>query len=260
MPETLKIFQLMQYSLLLAARSDDYFERALGPIHLLKYAYLADMDYARFNDGKTFSGIDWIFHHFGPWSVVAFTHIDDALTPIGAMKKTFQSDFGDKDCVRWSMEYDEQLFSDLGKELPIEVKHSLQKNVRHFQNDTTLLLHYVYATPPMLNAAPEEVLDFSMMVAKEPEKRSEYIPYLVRLSKDNRQKLKQGMNELRKRYGGEAIRAKTQPEYELGRMDAVFKGGVQWLDALAGNTFPKAKVAVRFSDEVWKSKARSGDA
>ena len=253
-----ELHRLMQYALLLAAQGDEYPEQLLGPIHLLKYAYLADMDYAIFNEGRIYSGVTWKFHHFGPWSAEAFMQIDEALAPIGAIKKTFQSDYGDKDCIRWKAEFDGTLLSDLSRELPIEVKQSLQKNVRRFQNDTTLLLHYVYATPPMLNAAPEETLDFKVMVASRLEKQFEYIPFLVRISKDNRKKLKQGMDELRKRFQKNATQPYRDVENILGREDAIYDSGVHWLDSLAGIAFPQTNVTVRFSDDVWKSKARSG--
>ena len=50
---------LLQYALLVAGEEDEYIDRQLGPIHLIKYVYLADLAYARHNEGKTFTGIDW---------------------------------------------------------------------------------------------------------------------------------------------------------------------------------------------------------
>ena len=50
-----KIQQIMQYALLIAAQGDDYHERELSPLHLIKYVYLADMEYARYNEGETFT-------------------------------------------------------------------------------------------------------------------------------------------------------------------------------------------------------------
>ena len=37
---------ILQYALLLAGQEDDFFDRQLGPIHLLKYCYLADLIHA----------------------------------------------------------------------------------------------------------------------------------------------------------------------------------------------------------------------
>jgi len=53
-----KIRQIMQYALLVAGQNDDPYERQLGPIHLVKYVYLADMEYAEYHEGQTFTGID----------------------------------------------------------------------------------------------------------------------------------------------------------------------------------------------------------
>jgi len=250
----------MQYALFLAAQGDDLYERALGPIHLLKYTYLADMDYARFNEGRTYSGIDWKFHHFGPWSLEAFQEIDAALEIIEATKNMFPSTFGDKDCVRWNVEFDQYKFADLKSELPLEVKQSLQKNVHRFRNDTTLLLHYVYATPPMLNAAPEELMDFRVMVPAPPEVREEFTPYLVRLTGKKRKQLKQGMDVLRERFMAEAGKTTIRQDSISGKLDDVYMEGIQWLDNLAGTSFPEGGGSVHFTDDIWKSKARSGDA
>lgn len=81
-----KVWQVLQYALFVAGRSDDRFDRELGPIHLIKYVYLVDLDYAKFNNGQTFTGVDWVFHHFGPWSVDVFQQLDDALAEVGAKK------------------------------------------------------------------------------------------------------------------------------------------------------------------------------
>ena len=41
-----KIDLLIQCAILIAGREDDYLDRQLGPIHLIKYVYLADLAYA----------------------------------------------------------------------------------------------------------------------------------------------------------------------------------------------------------------------
>jgi hypothetical protein len=41
-----KIDLLIQYTLLVAGQEDEYLDRQLGPIHLIKYVYLADLVYA----------------------------------------------------------------------------------------------------------------------------------------------------------------------------------------------------------------------
>ena len=55
-----KVDLVLQYALLLAGQEDDYFDRQLGPIHLIKYVYLADFAFARRNRGETYTGVDWV--------------------------------------------------------------------------------------------------------------------------------------------------------------------------------------------------------
>ena len=41
-----RVDKIIQYSLLIAGDEDDFSDRQLGPIHLIKYVYLADLDFA----------------------------------------------------------------------------------------------------------------------------------------------------------------------------------------------------------------------
>ena len=55
MMKSSKIDLLIQYAILIAGQEDEYLDRQLGPIHLIKYVYLADLAYAERNCGKTFT-------------------------------------------------------------------------------------------------------------------------------------------------------------------------------------------------------------
>ena len=260
MPDIEKIRNILQYALLAAGQNDDPFERQLGAIHLIKYVYLADMEYAKFNEGQTYTGLDWKFHHFGPWSVAAFQQIEDAMQLIGAEKRTFHSNYGSEDCVRWKISSDEKTFNQLGKGLPMAVRHAVPNYVGKYRDDTTSLLHFVYATRPMLRAAPGEYLDFQVMPEPAKEKREEFTPYLARISNKKRKKLKAGMNELRERFQQKLAEQKeTFSATDNGKADAVFEAGVKWLDGLSGEPFPEDETTVHFSDDVWKSEFRMGD-
>ena len=70
-----RLDRLFQYALAIAAQADDFQQRDLGPIHLLKYAYLGDLAHAQRHEGATFTGAVWQFHNFGPWSGEAFSRI-----------------------------------------------------------------------------------------------------------------------------------------------------------------------------------------
>ena len=84
---------MIQYALAVANEADDYRDRELGPIHLLKYIYLGDLAFARENQGTTFSGSPWKFHKFGPWAQELHAHIQSAATRIGAQERHFASQY-----------------------------------------------------------------------------------------------------------------------------------------------------------------------
>ncbi|MDL2275159.1 hypothetical protein LJC22_03415 [Desulfosarcina sp. OttesenSCG-928-G10] len=251
-----KTKKLFQFILLTAGREDSFYDRELGPIHLLKYAYLADMAYARFNHGKTYTGIEWKFHHYGPWSSQAFLLIDEALAKIGAEKKTIQSTKFDEDFVRWKVDND-RLHNALCEALPISIAGELQKRIHEFGANTTELLHFVYNTPPMLTAAPGETLDF-MVVILDPvvDVCPEPVPVelTVRQQKQRKAQLDALKKKVRERLDNRVIPKKmimTPPRY-----DEVFFKGVEWLDSLAGGPIEEGQFEAHFSDDIWKSRTR----
>jgi hypothetical protein len=81
MMKSSKIDLLIQYAILIAGQEDEYFDRQLGPIHLIKYVYLADLAYAEHNYGETFTGIDWQFYKFGPWSQTCKQGLESTSKP-----------------------------------------------------------------------------------------------------------------------------------------------------------------------------------
>lgn len=88
---------MIQYALLVAGCEDDVFDRELGPIHLIKYVYLADLAHAERNDGQTFSGVRWQFFHYGPWTQEVYVRIQPALRAIDAEEKIITSERLDND-------------------------------------------------------------------------------------------------------------------------------------------------------------------
>lgn len=260
MPDLDKIKQVLQYALLAAGQNDDPFERQLGPIHLMKYVYLADMDFAKFNNGETYTGIDWTFHNFGPWSTTVFTMLEESLVPIGAEKRTFSSSYGQDDCTRWKVDYNEEAFKELRTKLPMAVRHAVPNYVGKYRDDTTSLLHFVYATRPMLKAAPGESLDFSVVSRTKEEQGQDFVPYLARISNNKRKRLKEDMKNLREQFQNKLKeRRESYPIADTGKTDAIFEAGVEWLDGLSGQKFPESGTPVAFSDEIWKSEFRAGD-
>jgi|WetSurMetagenome_2_1015567.scaffolds.fasta_scaffold09881_4 hypothetical protein len=261
--DTGKIDLLIQYALLVAGEEDDYFDRQLGPIHIIKYVYLADLSFAKRNEGKSFTGIDWQFYKFGPWSQAVNARIEPALKAINANKTTLLSDYGDKeDWVRWSFR-DGGLLDRKRQSIPSVITSELKKNIHKYKQDTPSLLNHVYRTKPMLYAAPNEYLDLSLVVENTPKDEESEItqPLLMdRLPNKKKIEFKEKMAELRKKCQERFQERKEKlvvptrnPKY-----DRVFEEGVKSLDSLAGEPFPTGEFIVKFSDDVWKSEARRG--
>jgi hypothetical protein len=256
-----KIDKIIQFALLIASEEDDSRDQELGPIHLIKYVYLADLAFARKNNGQTFTGAEWKFFKFGPWAPAVFDRIEPALLAISAEKKTFLSDLPDReDWVRWQAT-DAHYQSALKNTLPDIITIAISRDVHRFGNATFDLLKYVYNTEPMRNAAPNEFLDFTNLRSQIPRQRySENQP--DSLSPKQRKKLKQKMDALRlkiKERQAEKRSRRLVPSLITSRYDSVYFEGLEWLNSLAGEKIPEGDMDATFSDTIWKSQARAGD-
>ena len=150
---------LLQFILATAAQEDDWQSRELGPIHLLKYVYLADLAYAERHEGTPFTGATWQFYHFGPWEPAVFERIEPALAAIHANANRISSRY-EGDFIRYSVTQEDADAVKLRaeKDLPLGVVGTVQSAVHEFGADTASLLRYTYLTYPMLHAAPGENL------------------------------------------------------------------------------------------------------
>lgn len=249
---------LLQYALLVAGEEDEYIDRQLGPIHLIKYVYLADLTYAQHNQGKTFTGIDWQFFKFGPWSLTVNERIEPALVPIGADRKTFSSNYVDKDdWTRWSLR-DKRLLEEKQQKLPVSITTYLRRDIHKFGKDTAELLGHVYRTKPMLSAAPNEYLDFSLVAEDVSSAESE--PQQLRsgaLSEKKKKKLKERMRALQEKHKSRGAKEhRLVKPVKNPRYDKIYEDGIAWLDDLAGQQLTTGEIVAEFSDEVWKSSTR----
>lgn len=249
---------LVQYAVLVAGEQDDLFGRQLGPIHLIKYVYLGDLAYAQRNGGETFTGIQWKFHNFGPWSNTVHDRIAPALQAIGADKRTFESDYDEKsDWFRWSLRNDD-LLTEKERSLPAAIAIQLRPVIRKFGKDTPILLDHVYRTAPMLDAAPGEILDFSLAVKPKIEQGGMHLR-MEALSEKKKKAFKERMTELRKSVSSRAPRkVDLINPVKNARHDDVYRDGVAWLGQLAGDQITPGEKIAEFSPEVWKSATRKG--
>jgi hypothetical protein len=262
-----KLKQVVLYALGVASLADDRDARELGPIHLLKFAYLADFAHAKHRDGKTFTGVAWRFYKLGPWDEEAHSVIERTADASGATKRLFDWG-GARDGTRWSVA-DGQLADRLlriGDQLPSEVTSAIQWAVKTFGTDTYRLLDHVYLTSPMLHAAPGERLAFSVMPMA-PERgtpdegtprASDPAPSPISKSEAKRRRAawvarRDGLRE-RVRAGGSRRRLVPAPAEPI--YDSVFDAGLAALDGMAGPAIPQVAGTVQFSPEMWKSRGR----
>jgi hypothetical protein len=258
-PATSRVDLLLQFILAVAAEQDDFRCRELGPIHLLKYVYLADLAHAEHREGQTYTGVRWQFHHFGPWAFDVFQRIEPALQAIGAERKMVPSRHAD-DAVRYRLHPDEaeHVRQRAEQELPAAVQFCISRAIQEHGPDTASLLHAVYRTLPMLNAAPEEWLDFSVVR----ESRAEYAVTSPdeQLSRTQRKKREQLLSDIRAE-----VQARLAEKLSAGgtpvrppRYDEVFAKGLEWLDQLAGEAVTERQGKLEVGDDVWKSETRRG--
>ncbi len=257
-----RIDKLLKYALAVAGENDEFQDRGLGPIHLIKYVYLADLAWAQHHEGETYTGIEWRFHKFGPWSFGLFERIDDALSAGGARKITLQHPRYEDDFSRWSLK-DEELLRDLEGEIPLLVGMAIKSAVRTFGSDTGALLNHVYLTEPMLRAAPGEILNLSPRARKkEQEEQSAEVPLerTVQVSKKEKEARRKRLMDLktlvRSRLDEKKRHSNLVPPDPPPRHDDVYLEGQAWLDSEAGDPLEEKEYKARFAEDIWKSQAR----
>jgi len=245
---------LIQYTLAIAAQND-WDARELGPIHLLKYVYIGDLAHAARNNGSTFTGADWRFYKFGPWSNAIHERIRPAVESIRAAVRrfTYEADDGeDGEGIRWRLdEHPDRLIAEIERKIPGSLSTTIRRYVREFAGNTSDLLHFVYRTEPMLKAAPNERLSFEHAVPEPPPQFEQP----KELSDRQRKKLRASMLALKERLANQSrpryVKADPAPSY-----DEVFDEGVKALDQDAGDELVITSGEVRFSEEIWKTGGR----
>jgi hypothetical protein len=250
-----RVDNLLAYILAVAGQEDPG-NRELGPIHLVKYVYLADLAYSQKHKGLTYTNAPWKFHHFGPWSAEVYKRIEPVIREVGASEKKISSPKYENDFFRWTL-IDDELFEELDEQFPLDISLAVRKIVHEFGDDTAALLHYVYATDPMRKAAPEEYLSFEPL--------SEYEEYLIDTTskfQSSKEKLSKTVKKrLREKIGkilSEKLAKKKKPyTYTPPRYDQVFLEGQKWLDELAGKQVKPQEGQLSFSKDVWKSPSRT---
>lgn len=247
-----RVDMVIQLAMAAAARND-FGEQELGPIHLLKYVYLADLAFAEKNHGVTFTGADWRFFKFGPWSASVNERIAPAVRAIEAHERTFSSHKFDGERLRWSLDHDaDHVLRKLELALPLPVVSAVKAAVREFAGDTSSLLNHVYMTRPMLHAAPDEQLRFD---TAEPEAEPLLATEETSLTEKQKKRRREAMQRLKEELRGRP-RRQFAPVMPPPVYDDVFAAGVRALDADAGEPIEATEGELTFDPAIWKSRGR----
>ena len=260
MSDLSRLNAVYQYIVAVAALTDDARQQSLGPIHLLKYAYLADLAHAARQAGSPYSDVEWRFHHFGPWSQEAFDAIGPALHGIAAREDRYTSRY-ESDIVRYGLDrHEAEAIARRGDQnLPAAVSHAITRAVREHGSDTADLLRHVYLTPPMLAARPGDRLDFSTVSNPVPVTSTPPAPARLSVKEKRRRKavIDSARAEMPRRLArSRSKRAAPQP---APRYDAVFHEGTAQLDRMAGDPLAPATGEITFDDSVWHASQRRDD-
>ena len=259
MDTTEKIDLIIQLALTYAAEAEDWNARELGPIHLIKYVYIADLEYAKHHEGETFTRVRWQFYHFGPWAVRVFQRIEPALLAINAQKKTISGSQFKDDFDRWSVRLDDSEVRGIHSKVPSEIKWAVRNKVYEFGADTTELLRDVYTSKPMLRAKPNDYLDFTNLDLF-PALATKESTQTQKLTARQQKKLDQKKKELQAKFKEKfeqkkAQRQRSKPMIQP-RYDEVFEQGTAWLDSLAGQEIGEFSGVVTIDDSIWTMKGR----
>jgi hypothetical protein len=187
---------------------------------LHKFVYLLDLYMAEESHGKTFTGADWRFHHFGPFAV----SVSEAVDHLAAEKCLFieHRESADSDaefqlCTIWKG--DGQSLRDVG--VPGSVALRIASDLKRYSRNLPGLLDYVYfQTSPMEHARPRDLLTFEQC-SKTP--ISDFKP--IEMAQISRGKIKKTREKLREI----ASRTKSSP-VETGPLDEAYAAGLQALD------------------------------
>jgi hypothetical protein len=127
---------------------------------LVKYVYLMDFWTAEETRGTTFTGIEWRFHHFGPYSDTLAADLDLLSTQPSVSKEDISGKNNDYSLYSLGAWAKAPSFEALG--LPSDVRLKLVQTLKQYASDLNALLHFIYfGTAPMQGAIPGSILSFA---------------------------------------------------------------------------------------------------
>jgi hypothetical protein len=251
-----RIDLLVQYAVAAAARAE-FPDNRLGPIHILKYIYLADLAHAE-QHGETFTGATWTFFHFGPWCQPIHARIEPAVRAAGFDTLKTEGEYGE--FVRYTSR-NRTLRDKLEPDLPISVSRAIDKAIRRYGTDTPALLEAVYLTQPMRLASPGGKLVLGGGEREQAEAPSRMgdapTPGLTAKQEKNRaKKLRELKERVRAELAGSHTPTGAPRAYTPPRYDDIFERGTDALDEQLPSQVESCDFDLTFDESVWDSAMR----
>jgi len=127
---------------------------------LIKLLYLLDVFAAEDSGGKTWTGFEWRFVHFGPYDGAAQAVID-GLVGHGIHAEQGYSDSGKEYTLYSLMEFGAKAMSLADLAIPVHVRNRIRQIIGKYGSSLPQLLEFVYfRTAPMQEARPGDALSF----------------------------------------------------------------------------------------------------
>ena len=194
---------------------------SVGPTRtrLVKFLYLADLQWARYRGGVTFTGWRWYVHTFGPIAAEALGLLDDGVAA-GWLHQTILGESDDVEDERRAVVYDvTQYASPSDTMFPAEFG-KVREWIRRYGDFTSQLLRFVYGeTEPMDSAVEGDELDFRRALRPP----SMPAPPVAPISKKTRRKMDELMSRIRDGYARSRAASAIAPD---GPRDAEYLAGL----------------------------------
>ena len=136
-------------------------EGTLSKTALVKLVYLVDVEYWR-RYGKSVSGLEWRFHHYGPYAAELDREIDD--NPLFLVHGSRRTGYGFSPSPAWR-----EIQATFNTNYEPVVKSIADGVVKQWglENLDTILEYVYFETEPMQDAERGETLDFSKIQVEE---------------------------------------------------------------------------------------------
>lgn len=242
-----RLQNLYLWALWVASENERWQDRTLGPIHLLKYAYLGDLEAQR-TGGEVYTEVPWRFHNFGPWDEDAFSVVE-TLRGVRGVKVDSYNWEGEK---RYRLSVDRQLARNTERDLPLVVRLRIRRDVKRYGADTHRLLHHVYNTRPMRHTAPRKPIDMSL----EPPFQAAERVSVPAPTKRQQKKLKAGVARLKALREKRKANPRRVHEFAPPVYDEVFVEGTKWLDEMVVEDWSGD---IHVDPEYWEADFRRED-